>query len=79
MELDLRGQRAEDALEALDRYLDAAYLAGLPFVRIIHGKGTGKLRQAVREALTGHPQVKSFESGGDKEGGEGVTVAKLAG
>lgn len=77
MELDLRGQRTDEALEALDRYLDAAYLAGLPFVRIIHGKGTGKLRQAVREVLGGHPQVKSFESGGDKEGGEGVTVAKL--
>ena len=77
MELDLRGQRADEALEALDRYLDAAYLAGLPFVRIIHGKGTGKLRQAVREVLGEHPQVKSFESGGDKEGGEGVTVAKL--
>ena len=77
MELDLRGQRADDALEALDRYLDAAYLASLPFVRIIHGKGTGKLRQAVRDALGEHPQVKSFESGGDKEGGEGVTVAKL--
>jgi len=77
VELDLRGQRAEDALDALDRYLDAAYLAGLPFVRIIHGKGTGKLRQAVREALSSHPHVKSWEAGGDKEGGEGVTVAKL--
>jgi DNA mismatch repair protein MutS2 len=53
-------------------------MAGLPFVRIIHGKGTGKLRQAVREALTSHPHIKSFESGGDKEGGDGVTVAKLA-
>ncbi len=78
IEVDLRGKRAEDALEDLERYLDAAYLAGLPFVRIIHGKGTGKLRQAVREALTSHPHVKSFESGGDKEGGDGVTVAKLA-
>jgi DNA mismatch repair protein MutS2 len=78
VELDLRGQRAEDALNALERYLEAAYLAGLPFVRIIHGKGTGKLRQAVREALSGHPNVKSWEAGGDKEGGEGVTVAKLA-
>jgi DNA mismatch repair protein MutS2 len=78
MELDLRGQRSEEALDALERYLDAAYLAGLPWVRIIHGKGTGKLRQAVREALGHNPHVKSFESGGDKEGGEGVTVAKLA-
>jgi DNA mismatch repair protein MutS2 len=78
IELDLRGQRSEEALDALDRYLDSAYLAGLPWVRIIHGKGTGKLRLAVREALGQSPHVKSFESGGDKEGGDGVTVAKLA-
>jgi DNA mismatch repair protein MutS2 len=78
MELDLRGQRAEDALDSLERYLDAAYLAGLPFVRIIHGKGTGRLREVVRQALGGHPQVRSFEPGGEKEGGDGVTVAKLA-
>ena len=77
IELDLRGQRADDALEQLERYLDAAYLAGLPFVRIIHGKGTGKLRQAVREALHVHPHIKSFEAGGENEGGDGVTVAKL--
>ncbi len=51
IELDLRGQRAEDALDMLDRYLEKAYMAGLPFVRIIHGKGTGKLRQEVRAAL----------------------------
>jgi DNA mismatch repair protein MutS2 len=77
IELDLRGQRAEDALDSLDRYLDAAYLAGLPFVRIIHGKGTGKLRQSVREVLAHHPHISSYESGGEKEGGDGVTVAKL--
>ncbi|MCU0485686.1 MAG: endonuclease MutS2 [Anaerolineales bacterium] len=77
IELDLRGQRADDALDAMERYLDSAYLAGLPFVRIIHGKGTGKLRQAVRETLSQHPHVKSFESGSEKEGGEGVTVVKL--
>ncbi len=78
VELDLRGQRADDALDELDRYLDAAFLAGLPWVRIIHGKGTGKLRDSVREALRTHHAVKSFEGGGEKEGGEGVTVAKLA-
>jgi DNA mismatch repair protein MutS2 len=78
MELDLRGQRAEDALEALDRYLESAFLAGLPFVRIIHGKGTGRLRQVIREALSQSPHVKSWESGAEKEGGDGVTVAKLA-
>jgi DNA mismatch repair protein MutS2 len=77
LELDLRGQRADEALDALDRYLDAASLAGLLFVRIIHGKGTGKLRQAVREALQAHSQVKSFEPGSEKEGGEGVTVVKF--
>jgi DNA mismatch repair protein MutS2 len=77
VELDLRGQRAEEALDSLDRYLDASYLAGLPFVRIIHGKGTGKLRQSVREVLSHHPHVSSYEAGGEKEGGEGVTVVKL--
>ena len=77
IELDLRGQRADDALDQLDRYLDAAYMAGLPFVRIIHGKGTGKLRQAVREALNGHPHIRSFEPGGANEGGDGVTLVKL--
>ncbi len=77
LELDLRGQRADEAQDALERYLDSAYLAGLPWVRIIHGRGTGKLRDMVRQALQGHPQVRSFESGGDKEGGEGVTVVKL--
>ena len=46
-------------------------------MRIIHGKGTGKLRQAVREALRGHAYVKAFEEGGSTEGGEGVTVAKM--
>jgi len=79
MEVDLRGLTSEEALDKLDTYLDKAWLAGMPFVRIIHGKGTGKLRQVVREALRGHPQIKSFEEGSEKEGGEGVTVAKLTG
>jgi DNA mismatch repair protein MutS2 len=78
IELDLRGQRSEDALEMLDRYLEKAYMSGLPFVRIIHGKGTGKLRQEVRNALRDHPHVTSYEEGGEKEGGAGVTVARLA-
>lgn len=78
MELDLRGQRAEDALEMLDAYLDKAYLAGMPFVRIIHGKGTGKLRQEVRTMLKGHSHAISFEEGHPNEGGDGVTVVKIA-
>jgi DNA mismatch repair protein MutS2 len=77
MELDLRGQRAEDALAQLDDYLDRAFLAGMPFVRIIHGKGTGKLRAEVRAALKESPHVSSFEEGLPSEGGDGVTVAKI--
>jgi DNA mismatch repair protein MutS2 len=77
MELDLRGQRAEDALEMLENYLEKAYMAGMPFVRIIHGKGTGVLRQEVRTALKGHEYVATFEEGHPNEGGDGVTVAKI--
>jgi len=77
VELDLRGQTGDEAIVSLDRYLESAYLAGLPWVRIIHGKGTGKLRQLIRQELQGHPHVKSFETGGEKEGGEGVTIVKL--
>ena len=79
MELDLRGQRAEAALEQFENYLDGAFRAGLPFVRIIHGKGTGALRAAIREALATHPLVRRFESASPQEGGEGVTIALLAG
>jgi DNA mismatch repair protein MutS2 len=77
-ELDLRGETTEEALPRLDRYLDDAYLAGLPWVRIIHGKGTGALRAAVRDALRAHPLVNSYEAGKEGEGGDGVTVARLA-
>jgi DNA mismatch repair protein MutS2 len=77
LELDLRGLIADDMLVELDRYLDTAYLAGLPFVRIIHGKGTGALRQAVRDELRSHPLISGFRTGDANEGGEGVTVAKL--
>ena len=77
MELDLRGLTVDDMLVELDRYLDSAYLAGLPWVRLIHGKGTGALRQAVRDQLRGHPLVSEFRAGENSEGGEGVTVAKL--
>jgi DNA mismatch repair protein MutS2 len=62
VELDLRGRRAEEALEVFEGYVDDAFRAGLPFVRIIHGKGTGALRAAIREALAGHPLVRRYES-----------------
>jgi DNA mismatch repair protein MutS2 len=78
VELDLRGQRVEEMLPQLDKYLDDAFLAGMPFVRIIHGKGTGTLRQVVQQQLGKHPLVKSHRSGQQGEGGSGVTVAYLA-
>jgi DNA mismatch repair protein MutS2 len=79
IELDLRGQRVDEVLPRLDKYLDEAFLAGLPFVRIIHGKGTGILRQAVRQQLSSHPLVRSHRQGDQGEGGSGVTVAELLG
>ncbi len=79
IELDLRGQRVEEMLPRLDKYLDDAFLAGLPSVRLIHGKGTGVLRQAVRQQLINHPLVKSHREGGPGEGGSGVTVVDLIG
>lgn len=78
LELDLRGMTADEALDVLERHLDAAYLSGLPFVRIIHGKGTGKLRDVVRRSLQDNAYVRSFEGGRASEGGEGVTVVRLA-
>jgi DNA mismatch repair protein MutS2 len=77
MELDIRGMRVEEGIEKLSRYLDSAFLARLPYVRIIHGKGTGRLREAVRDIIRQNPHVRSWEEGKDREGGAGVTVVKL--
>lgn len=77
-EIDLRGKYAEDALNELDKYLEDAHLAGVDRVRIIHGKGTGALRQAVRQYLQGHRYVKEYNDGMRQEGGYGVTIASLA-
>jgi len=76
-ECHLRGMTVEEALEKLERYLEQAYLAGLPWVRIVHGKGTGRLREAVRRFLREHPVVIRFRPGDPAEGGEGVTIAWL--
>lgn len=76
-ELDLRGKYAEDAVAELDKYLDDANLAGLDRVRVIHGKGTGALRLAVREYLQGHRLVREYRDGMGQEGGYGVTVIEL--
>jgi DNA mismatch repair protein MutS2 len=78
MEFDIRGWRAEEVEAELDRYLNDAYLSNVPFVRIVHGKGTGVLRQVVRDIVKRHSLVKSFRLGEAGEGGDGVTVATLA-
>lgn len=77
MEFDMRGERVEEGLEKLDRYLESAYLARLPWVRVIHGKGTGALRDAVRDMLRHHAVVSEHRAGDMGEGGDGVTVVKL--
>ncbi len=77
MQLDMRGWRVEDALAELDTYLNDAVMYGLAAVRIVHGKGTGALRQAVRERLAHHSLVKSYASAPPQEGGDGVTVIKF--
>ncbi len=76
-ELDLRGHTVDEALDAVEKYLDDASLAGLKKVFIIHGKGTGALRQAVGSYLRTHPAVKGTRFGDQHEGGDGVTVAEL--
>jgi len=79
LELDLRGERVDEGLDRLERYLNDAYMARLPWVRIIHGRGTGAMRSAVRDVLKSHPLVGSLRSGEANEGGDGVTVVKLVG
>jgi DNA mismatch repair protein MutS2 len=75
--LDLRGARVDEALEALDRYLDDASLAGLDKVLIIHGSGTGALRDAVRAEAGSHPLVKGVRPGERGEGGDGASIVTL--
>ncbi|MGP4062523.1 endonuclease MutS2 [Halobacillus sp. H74] len=76
-ELDLRGERYEDALNKLEKYIDDALLAGYPTVSIIHGKGTGALRTAVQNFAKNHRNISSHRAGGMNEGGSGVTVLEL--
>ncbi|MBE3100703.1 MAG: Smr/MutS family protein, partial [Firmicutes bacterium] len=77
LELDLRGQNSEDAIMLTDRYLDDAFLAGLNEVTIIHGKGTGVLRNSIQQLLKQHPHVEAFRLGKYGEGESGVTVVTL--
>ncbi len=75
--IDLRGERYEAAQHQLDKYLDDAFLAGLNEVEIVHGKGTGALRDAVEEILSKNRHVSDFRLGRQREGGTGVTIAKI--
>ena len=77
MEIDLRGQMAEEGILNVDRFLDSASLSGVHQVTIIHGKGTGRLRAAIQDHLRHHPLVKSFRLGAYGEGEAGVTVVEL--
>jgi len=77
LELNLVGSRVQPALERLEAFLDRAMLEGVGVVRIIHGMGTGALRDAVREALTGSPYVSRFAQADRREGGAGATIAHL--
>lgn len=77
LELDLRGERFENAIMRVEKYIDDALLAGYPRVSIIHGKGTGALRQGVQEYLKNHRSVKGIRFGEAGEGGSGVTVVEF--
>ena len=77
LQLDLRGARADEALAELDRYLNNAAVAGYVRVRVVHGKGTGALRNAVREALASHPLVQEQVPAAANEGGDGATIVRL--
>ena len=76
-ELDLRGKLVDEAILEVEKYLDDAYLAGLAQVSIIHGKGTGALRKAIRDMAAKHPFISGARQGGYNEGGDGVTVVSL--
>ncbi len=77
-EVHLRKLTVDEALLKLDKYLNDAFMAGFYQVRVIHGKGTGTLRQVVRKELARHPLVKSYRPGEYGEGGAGVTIVTLA-
>jgi DNA mismatch repair protein MutS2 len=79
IELYLLGQRVDEALSRVDKYLDEVAISGVSFARIVHGRGTGALRRAIAEALEGHPLVKDYYPADPEAGGDGVTVVEMTG
>ncbi len=77
MEINLIGRTVDEATEELEKYLDRAFLAGLPRVRIIHGHGAGILRRGVRDFLKSHPHVATIAEAPQNEGGQGATLVEL--
>jgi DNA mismatch repair protein MutS2 len=75
--LDIRGARVDEALELLDRYVDDAAIAAAGRVTIVHGHGSGALRDAVRSMLAAHPLVRSWRPGERGEGGDGATIVTV--
>jgi DNA mismatch repair protein MutS2 len=76
-EINLVGCTVDEAVSRTDKFLDEAFLAQLPMIRIVHGMGTGALRNAISDLLRSHPHVARFESAPHSEGGRGVTIATL--
>ena len=76
-EINLIGQNTQEGIVNLEAYIDKALLAGVHEIRIIHGYGTGKLREAVRATLKSHPHIKDFRDGIYGEGERGVTIATI--
>jgi DNA mismatch repair protein MutS2 len=77
--IDVRGNRADEAIAQVDRFVDESLLAGRDTVFVVHGHGTGALRSAIRSHLATHKAIEKYRAGEQNEGGDGVTVAFLRG
>lgn len=76
-EIDVRGENAEDAIFRVEKFIDESILVGTPYIRIIHGKGTGVLKTQIHQMLKAHPHIKSFSLAPLNQGGDGATEVKL--
>jgi DNA mismatch repair protein MutS2 len=77
VEVNLIGQRVEEAIEAAEKALDQALVSGATRLRVIHGHGTGRLREGLREHFRSHPAVEKLRSGDRSDGGNGATILEL--